>query len=188
MFESCRAHHKTKLRSTISTPLCDTSSVREQASAAGTVFEACETVIRGIVAQRLGGSGVTSRDIEDVCSEAMLALLSRVQDAGDAIENPGACAAVVAYHACDEYFRGAGSIDACRVLCRQAACFRGGANHPASRPSPMGKLERGSNSLLPQADLADNERFSFHAQAHSGFVLLLTISRPHPSYIERSHR
>ena len=70
------------------------------------VLLAGEPVIRSIVARRLGGSSDAAQDIDDVCSDALLALLERADSPGaEALQNPAAYAAVVAYHACDEYYR-----------------------------------------------------------------------------------
>src|SRR5712691_7822005 len=64
-----------------------------------------QPVIRAIVTRRLGGSASMGQDIEDVCSDAMLALLSRYETEPHPVENIAAYASVVAYHACDNYFR-----------------------------------------------------------------------------------
>ncbi len=64
-----------------------------------------QPVIRAIVTRRLGGSASTGQDIEDVCSDAMLALLSGYETGPHSVENIAAYASVVAYHACDNYFR-----------------------------------------------------------------------------------
>jgi DNA-directed RNA polymerase specialized sigma24 family protein len=64
-----------------------------------------QPVIRAIVARRLGGSLSMGQDIEDVCSDAMLALLSRCETEPNSVVNIAAYASMVAYHACDNYFR-----------------------------------------------------------------------------------
>ena len=71
----------------------------------------CQTdpIIRSIVGYRLGGSGETAQDIDDVCSEVMLALLGRLddlraQEAGFAGDFSG-YVAVSSYNACSSYFR-----------------------------------------------------------------------------------
>src|SRR5581483_11666011 len=67
-----------------------------------------EPVIRNIVRSRFQGRGSNPADVEDVCSEAMLALLSTL-DRRDAAAAPiadfDAFVAVIAYRACSDYLR-----------------------------------------------------------------------------------
>src|SRR5947208_160958 len=64
-----------------------------------------QPVIRAIVTRRLGGSASMGQDIEDVCSDAMLALLSRCETEPNSVASIPAYASMVACHACDNYFR-----------------------------------------------------------------------------------
>lgn len=73
------------------------------------VFHHCEPLIRRIVGHRLGTSRDTAQDVDDVCANALLDLLTRMEDirsgAGGAIDSFSHYTAVVAYHACHDYFR-----------------------------------------------------------------------------------
>src|SRR5262245_55986943 len=73
------------------------------------VFELAQSLIERVVAAKLGRSAHTAQDIEDVCGEAIIALLDKLQKWRSGGEQPESSftgyAAVTAYHACDDYFR-----------------------------------------------------------------------------------
>ena len=73
------------------------------------LFEYCAPLIKTIAGPRLGGSAATSQDLDDVCGNALLDLIAKIGDvragAAQAIESFSGYTAVVAYHACNDYFR-----------------------------------------------------------------------------------
>lgn len=73
------------------------------------LFEYAAPLIRTIARAKLSGSAETAQDIEDVCGEALLELIGKIEEvkAGSsaAIDRFSHYTAVVAYHACHDYFR-----------------------------------------------------------------------------------
>ena len=69
----------------------------------------CGPLIRKIIGHRLGGSNDSVQDIDDVCGNAQLDLLERIEDvrsgAAETVESFSRYTAVVAYHACHDHFR-----------------------------------------------------------------------------------
>lgn len=73
------------------------------------LFDFCTPFIHAIVRRKLGGAAAHAQDVEDVCSDALLDLVCKLDDvksgAAEAIESFSRYAAVVAYHASNDYFR-----------------------------------------------------------------------------------
>jgi RNA polymerase sigma factor (sigma-70 family) len=73
------------------------------------LFEHCAPLIKAIAASRLRGSSGAAQDLEDVCADALLVLVAKAEDfrrgAAAAVESFSRYTAVVAYHACHDYFR-----------------------------------------------------------------------------------
>jgi DNA-directed RNA polymerase specialized sigma24 family protein len=73
------------------------------------LFEYCAPLIRAIAGARLRASTNMAQDLEDVCGDALLELVAKVEDVrsgtAQAIESFSRYTAVVAYHACHDYFR-----------------------------------------------------------------------------------
>src|SRR5438067_8644927 len=73
------------------------------------LFELAHCLVERVVAAKLGRFPHSSQDVEDVCGEAIIALLDKLQkwrSGGAKLESSFTGYAVVtAYHACDDYFR-----------------------------------------------------------------------------------
>jgi DNA-directed RNA polymerase specialized sigma24 family protein len=73
------------------------------------VFEGAQPLVEKIVAGKLGHSADTAQDVDDVCAEAILAILGKLEDWKVGGAEPESSfhgyVAVTSYHACDNYFR-----------------------------------------------------------------------------------
>jgi RNA polymerase sigma factor (sigma-70 family) len=73
------------------------------------LFEYCAPLIRAIAGPRLRSSTMMAQDLDDVCGDALLELVSKVEEvrsgAAQPIESFSRYTAVVAYRACHDYFR-----------------------------------------------------------------------------------
>jgi RNA polymerase sigma factor (sigma-70 family) len=73
------------------------------------LFEHCAPLIKGIAGARLRGSPGMTQDLEDVCADALIELVAKVEDlrsgAAESVQSFSSYTAVVAYHACHDYFR-----------------------------------------------------------------------------------
>jgi hypothetical protein len=73
------------------------------------LFEYCAPLIKTIAGPRLCRSVEMAQDLDDVCGDALLELLAKIEDvrnrAADAVDSFARYTAVVAYHACHDYFR-----------------------------------------------------------------------------------
>jgi DNA-directed RNA polymerase specialized sigma24 family protein len=73
------------------------------------LFQHCACLIKTIAGTRLRGSTLMTQDIEDVCNDALLELVAKLDQlrsgAAQAVASFSRYTAVVAYHACHDYFR-----------------------------------------------------------------------------------
>jgi RNA polymerase sigma factor (sigma-70 family) len=73
------------------------------------LFEYCAPLIKSIAIPKLGSSSANSQDVEDVCGDALVQLMGKIEDmrsgAAEAVESFSRYTAVVAYNACHDYFR-----------------------------------------------------------------------------------
>ncbi|HEV3197811.1 MAG TPA: hypothetical protein VGZ73_07880 [Bryobacteraceae bacterium] len=73
------------------------------------LFEYCAPLIKSIAVPKLRGSCATSQDLEDVCGDALVQLIGKIEDmrsgAAEPVESFSRYTAVVAYNACHDYFR-----------------------------------------------------------------------------------
>jgi len=73
------------------------------------LFEYCAPLIKTIAGPRLRRSAEMAQDLDDVCGDALLELLAKIEDlrtgVAEAVDSFARYTAVVAYHACHDYFR-----------------------------------------------------------------------------------
>jgi len=139
------------------------------------VFELAQSLIERIVRAKLGRFAHTAQDIEDVCGEAVIALLNKLQDwrsGGTQLESSfTGYAAVTAHHACDDYFRArfperhrlqnrlryllkpARGFDLWRAESGELLCGRAAWRDQQRRPVRGARIDALSSDLPSQPDL-----------------------------------